>query len=391
MEMWTDAVIGRRIQILTAVFCMQTDTFADFLYTTNNGAITITGYTGSGAVIIPAALDGYPVTEIAANAFAGIGTISTVQIPASVTNIGNGAFSSCGSLTSIAVEAGNGYYGSLDNVLYDKPQVVLMQFPGGQGPTFTIPNAVSVIADRAFKGCTNLVGLTIPPGVASIGQEALANCTSLTNVSIGNGLKSIQFAAFSNCSSLKSILLPGSLTNIGNYAFTFCGLTDIDIPAGVISIGNVAFANCANLIRATISETVTSIGVYAFSSCTALRGAYFEGNRPQIGTDAFISANQVVIYYPATATGWSSTVAGKPALVWNPVIVTNDANFGVSNTQFSFTIAGSTGVTAIVERSYDLNSRNWAPLETNTFNGSPIIFKDPFSTTTNRFYRLRAP
>ena len=43
---------------------------AQFTYTTNNGALTITGYTGSGgAVVIPAATNGYPVTSIGVDAF----------------------------------------------------------------------------------------------------------------------------------------------------------------------------------------------------------------------------------------------------------------------------------------------------------------------------------
>jgi len=38
---------------------------AQFTYTTNNGAITITGYTGSGgAVTIPSIINGYPVVTI---------------------------------------------------------------------------------------------------------------------------------------------------------------------------------------------------------------------------------------------------------------------------------------------------------------------------------------
>ena len=37
----------------------------DFTYTTNNGAITITGYTGpGGAVTIPDMINGLPVTSI---------------------------------------------------------------------------------------------------------------------------------------------------------------------------------------------------------------------------------------------------------------------------------------------------------------------------------------
>ena len=60
---------------------------AQFTYTTNNGAITITGYTGSGgAVTIPNMIDGLPVTDIGTNAFQNSG-LTSVTIPDTVTNI----------------------------------------------------------------------------------------------------------------------------------------------------------------------------------------------------------------------------------------------------------------------------------------------------------------
>jgi len=54
---------------------------AQFIYTTNNGAITITKYTGSGgAVTIPSATNGLPVTSIGYEAFLGSG-LTSVTIP----------------------------------------------------------------------------------------------------------------------------------------------------------------------------------------------------------------------------------------------------------------------------------------------------------------------
>jgi hypothetical protein len=80
---------------------------AQLTFTTNNGAITITGYTGSsGTVVIPGATNGHPVVSIGPNAFNGCTNLTNVTIPNSVTNIGDYAFYQCTNLTNATL--GNG-------------------------------------------------------------------------------------------------------------------------------------------------------------------------------------------------------------------------------------------------------------------------------------------
>ena len=85
---------------------------AQFTYTTNNGTITITGYTGpGGAVTIPDTINGLPVTSIGDYAFNDGGIpqpyiLTSVTIPDSVTSIGLAAFAWCWSLSSVTL--GNG-------------------------------------------------------------------------------------------------------------------------------------------------------------------------------------------------------------------------------------------------------------------------------------------
>src|SRR5690242_20155828 len=66
---------------------------AQFTFTNNNGTIAITGYTGpGGAVTIPDSINGLPVTAVEDFAFSGIGSMTSLSIPATVTNIGIDAF-----------------------------------------------------------------------------------------------------------------------------------------------------------------------------------------------------------------------------------------------------------------------------------------------------------
>src|SRR5690349_17124508 len=74
----------------------------DFNYVTNNGAITITKYTGSNpVVVVPDTITSMPVTTIGNSAFQNAHSFYSVTIPDSVTNLGFGAFFSCALLTNV--------------------------------------------------------------------------------------------------------------------------------------------------------------------------------------------------------------------------------------------------------------------------------------------------
>ena len=212
-------------------------------YTTNNGTITITKYTGPGGdVTIPDTINGLPVTSIGGGAFYNCTSLTSVTIANSVTNIGDWAFDGtgltsvtigtnvtrigdwafafCTGLTAITVEALNCAYISVDGVLFNKSQTTLIQYPPGQpGTSYTIPNSVTNIGDAAFSGCSILTSVVIPDSVTSIGEAAFSRCSSLTNVTIGASVTRIGDWAFAFCTGLRGVLFQGTPPTLGSDVF----------------------------------------------------------------------------------------------------------------------------------------------------------------------------
>jgi hypothetical protein len=233
---------------------------AQFNYTTNQGTITITGYTGPGGpVIIPDTINGLPVTSIGDSAFFNRPSLTSITIPSSVTSIGDFAFFNGTSLTSV-----------------------------------TIPNSVTSIGDDAFAFCASLT-TSILSSITSIGNNAFYKCSGLTSVAIGNSLTNIGSGAFESCTSLTDITIPGSVNSIGDFAFSGCTrLSAIRVDAlnsfyssvdGVFfNKGQTALIQCPGGKAGdyTIPYTVTSIGPDAFAFCASLKGVYFKGNAPSV-------------------------------------------------------------------------------------------------------------
>ena len=130
------------------------------------------------------------------------------MISESVTSIGDYAFSSCDSLTSIIVDNNNPYYKSIDGNLYNKDGLTLIQYAiGKQTTSFIIPSCVTSIGDYAFYDCSNMTSVEMPDSVANIGFRAFYFCDSLTSILIGKDLRSIKCWVFGMCDSLTSIIV----------------------------------------------------------------------------------------------------------------------------------------------------------------------------------------
>jgi len=109
------------------------------------------------------------------------------------------AFAYCKSLMRITVDVQNQAYSSIQGVLFNKNNTILIQYPTGKQGAYTIPAGVISIGKRAFIKCASLTSVTIPASVISIGEAAFYWCTGLTNIIIPSSITSIGRTAFYDC------------------------------------------------------------------------------------------------------------------------------------------------------------------------------------------------
>ncbi len=152
------------------------------------------------------------VISIGEQAFSSCSSLTSVNILDGVTSIGTYAFYNCSSLASITVNEGNTAYKSIDGNLYTKDGTVLILYAVGKTDTsFTIPDSVTSIENRAFSHCSNLENVTIRNGVTSIENSAFEYCFNLKSVAISDTVTDIGRLALSFCTNLEKINFSGSI------------------------------------------------------------------------------------------------------------------------------------------------------------------------------------
>ena len=195
------------------------------------------------------------VTSIGNNAFYGCSGLTTLNLPSNVTSIGDRAFGGCSNLTSVDLPSSITKMGDFVFFYCEKLSNV------------NLPSDITTISTGAFGGCSSLQNINLPSGVTTIGDNAFSDCSNLTNVTLPSALASIGDYAFRGCSNLTNVILPSAFTAIGNVAFSGCSnLANVTLSSNITSIGTYAFQNCINLKNLTISKDVTSIKDIAFNN-----------------------------------------------------------------------------------------------------------------------------
>jgi len=227
------------------------------------------------------------VTTIGIQAFSDCKGLKSIAIPNSVTSIGMWAFSGCSGLSSVTipssvksiglmafycssgeflVDAGNTNYSSMDGVLLNKNQTLLVHCSTSKKGSYSLPNTVTSIGDGAFVECNNLTTVVVPEMVNSISYCSFSGSSAVVSVDSGNSNYTNVDGVLFNKN--QTILLHCPITRTGSYS----------IPNTVTSITD--FGKCVGLTSIIIPESVTTIGGSCFNYCSGLTSITVKSSTP---------------------------------------------------------------------------------------------------------------
>lgn len=273
---------------------------------------------GRSVLKIPDAIDGYKVTHIAPQAFAGNQDIVAVEISSNVCQIGRRAFYGCSNLVSVSMFNCAFHPMSIHSEAFCRcVRLATLRFPVG----------LKLLDVRAFAECSSLKEVSLPDSCDTMAEDTFWNCQSLQSVHIGlvgRHDENRLLSAFLDCPALKKIsvhpdnpayavhagalyykdmkavvrcppMLDGKVFIIRDgvkavcpFAFEGCQFTEIILPEGLVGIGQGAFSGCKNLATAVIPSSVEEIGDYAFWGSTNLLSVMMNAKEmPPMGKNVF--------------------------------------------------------------------------------------------------------
>lgn len=236
------------------------------------------------------------------NYFAYQSLVTTVEIPNSVTAIGDYAFAECDLLTDVTLPAGlitigESAFESCENLVHAD-----------------LPASLTTLGARAFYGCDDLTSLVVPASLTSFGKRAFNQCLGLETIVVDS--ENPVYDSRENCNIMfktandsimlmgKNAVLPSSLTAIPDSAFYgHTEITHMEIPASVKRIGKDAFNGCSNLTYVTLPYGLTQMGDRVFYGCRKLTSVTLPPALTQIGECAFMLCTQLnSVTIPASLT-----------------------------------------------------------------------------------------
>ena len=318
------------------------------------------------------------VTEIGSANFKQLKNITAVTLPSTMKKIGPNAFAECA--LSFTVDEANAIYSAVDGVLFNKDKTTLLQCKLSDTEYVEIPNSVTTIGNYAFSDCTSLTSIEIPSSVTTIGNEAFYGCTGLTSIEIPHSVTMIEIYAFSGCTKLSTVTTSctprfGSYdwnSDIGpdvllerkhTYENGIC--TICDEPCDHKDSTHTTATNNGNVITESCSKCKVPLGT---ATITATNATY-DGTAQETATVAY-------------GTGWTGdrnlTVTYENNVNAGPATASITIGGVTARTTFTIQPKEITGAAVAIEQgaSFVYSGEPFTPAVSVTLDGKPLAASD---------------
>lgn len=283
--------------------------FAGTMIATVHGQTEDSTEAQEGATILP------ETKKIPDNLFLDCTSIIDVQIPETVTEIGQKAFKDASSVENVTF-AVNTETGKVKGV----EKIGISAFDGCSSlQELVLPETVTEVLQGAFanEGALVKADMSRAASLKKWDKESFKGDTALAEVVLptAGGITAIPDGAFAGCTSLtgENLKIPKNIVTITANAFKESGLKKLYIPNQVTTIGASAFEACKNLEDVHISNNISIISQSTFKNCEKLEKIEIPVKVEKIGTNAFYGSGLKDVYIfgdPEIGGGITNTYAG---------------------------------------------------------------------------------
>lgn len=288
---------------------------------TADGTLTI-----AGNRVIQGSSSGYPwqkysnivtrivvadgVKSIPNGAFQNMSNVTAVYIGNTVYTIGDDAFKNCVSLSSVTIpanvtEMGAAFYGcsSLYSVEFAQgcniDRIHANTFSYSGLAAFVSPAGLHYIDEYAFANCASLQSVTLLNGVETVGRYAFENCGNLRKVVLGQSIYSIGSGAFQGCYALETLEIYTSASYIEGFE-NYSSLTTVILRGAMTASNAFHFADCAALASVTIDAPLQKLESFAFRNCVSLASVSLPGTLTALDSGTFLDSGLTRIIIPGS-------------------------------------------------------------------------------------------
>ena len=191
--------------------------------------------------------------------FCDCDNLSEVNLPTTLTTMGQSCFANVPSLKEITIKSELTITGS---------STALSPFKNTGLERITFVDGITKVPQKLFReGCSNVTEINLPSSITKIDTDAFYGCSSLATINLPESIEVIEYNAFYGATSLTELNINSSWYKHGSNLispFNGSAIKDVYVQGGITELNRMELAGSSDGITLHLPTSVTSIDSYAF-------------------------------------------------------------------------------------------------------------------------------